>query len=207
MESILIKELKQVALSLFRKDMLGIYHGSMSARVELNKFVINRKEAIFDDLDPEDFLLLYHNQDYRWRDASIDSHIHSQIYSQVADAKYILYVLPPYTMSYSMLHDTIEPADYFGHQMFPEVEIYDPKSYDDWYDRAEVEISRYFYETDLNIMVIRGYGVYAHARDLNELAKMLAVIENSCRILLLSQLNKVTEPKLPRAEELGLKYD
>lgn len=204
LEKTQIKELKRVALALFRKNMLGIYHGSMSARVELNKFMINKKEAIFDDLDENDFLLLYHSQDYRWRDASIDSHIHSQVYTLVPDSKYILYVLPPYTMSYSLLHEVIEPVDYFGKQTFPRVEIYDPKSFEDWYDRAEVEISKYFHDTDLNLMVIRGYGVYAHARDLNELAKMLAIIENSCRILLLSQLNKIQDPKNIRMVELGL---
>jgi L-fuculose-phosphate aldolase len=204
MEKTQFQELRRVALALFRKNMLGIYHGSMSARIELNKFMINKKEAIFDDLEEDDFLLLYHTQDYRWRDASIDSHIHSQIYNLVPDSKYILYVLPPYTMSYAMHHKKIEPVDYFGKKSFPEVTIYDPRSYDDWYDRAEVEISKYFHDKDENIMVIRGYGVYAHARDLNELAKMLAIIENSCRILLLSQLNKISEPKNARMIELGL---
>lgn len=204
MEKTLIKELRRVALALFRKNMLGIYHGSMSARVELNKFMINKKEAIFDDLGEDDFMLLYHSQDYRWRDASIDSHIHSQIYTLVPDSKYILYVLPPYTMSYSLTHDVIKPVDYFGNQRFGKVEIYDPKSFEDWYDRAEVEISKYFHDTDLNLMIIRGYGVYAHARDLNELAKMLAIIENSCRILLLSQLNKIEDPANARMTELGL---
>ena len=204
MEKTLYRELRRVALALFRKNMLGIYHGSMSARVELNKFMINKKEAIFDDLDENDFILLYHHQDYRWRDASIDSHIHSQIYTLVPDSKYILYVLPPYTMSYSLLHEVIDPVDYFGKTRLGKVEIYDPKNYDDWYDRAEVEISKYFHDTDLNILVIRGYGVYAHARDLNELAKMLAILENSCRILLLSQLNKIPDPVNARMTELGL---
>lgn len=205
MEKTLFFKLKQVALSLFRKNIIGIYHGSMSARVELNKFLINKKEAIFDELSEDDFTLLYHNKDYRWKDASIDTEIHSQIYTLITDAKYILYTLPPYTMSYTLNHKTVVPIDYFGHHEFPSIPVYDPKSFEDWYDRAEVEISRYFQETDSNIMIIKGYGVYAHARDLNHLVKMLAIIENSCRILLLSQLNNICDRKNTGLErELGL---
>jgi L-fuculose-phosphate aldolase len=205
MEKRLFEQLHQVALAMFRKNMLGIYHGSMSARVELNKFLINKKEAIFDDLREDDFILLYHTKDYRWKDASIDSDIHSQIYKGISDSKFILYTLPPYTMSYAMDHESIESVDYFGSRRFPSIPVYDPGNYDDWYDRAEVEISRYFYESDENVMVIRGYGVYAHARDINELAKILAIVENSCRILLLSKLNNIEKKEdTPRAQELGL---
>jgi L-fuculose-phosphate aldolase len=34
-------------------------------------------------------------------------------------------------------------------------------------------------------MVIRGYGVYAYSRDLHEMAKKLAILEKSCRLLML----------------------
>ena len=34
-------------------------------------------------------------------------------------------------------------------------------------------------------MVIRGYGVYAYNRDLHEMAKKLAILEKSCRLLML----------------------
>jgi len=184
----LIWRLRRVSLAMFRKNFMGIFHGSISARVELNKFVINKKDAIFDDLSDEDFVLLYHNRDYRWKEASLDSDIHSAIYSSIKDAKFIAYAMPPFTTAYSLENDYIIPLDYFGKLLFPKIKIYDPKHYEDWYDRADVEISRYFHDADVDVMVIRGYGVYGHAREINRLAKNLAVVENSCRLLLYNKM-------------------
>ncbi len=184
MEQLLIKSLSKVALAMFRKDFIGIFHGSVSARVELNKFVINKKDAIFDNLEEEDMIQLNHNKDYRWKEASMDADIHSAIYQNVSDAKFIAYTMPPFTMSYTLENDYVVPKDYFGVQRYKNLKVFDPKTFDDWYERADVEISRFFSEHNIDIMIIRGYGIYAHAREITELAKKLAIIENSCRILL-----------------------
>ena len=188
MEDILYKDLKTLALSMFRKNMIGIYHGSMSARIELNKFLINKKDAVFDNLEKKDFILLSGKKDYRWKLASIDAEIHYQIYTNVTDSKYVLYAHPTYTVSYSLLHNKIVPKDYFGHTHFGEIPVFDPGGFEDWYDRADIEISRYFVESKKNIMIIKGYGVYLHSRDIVDMVKTVAVLENSCRILLLSSL-------------------
>jgi L-fuculose-phosphate aldolase len=158
--------------------------------------VINRSDAIFDTLTGEDFILLYHNRDYRWKDASIDAGIHSQIYNVFADAKYIAYAMPPYTMSYALQHDIIIPQDYFGREQFKQIEVYTPKNLDSWYDRAELEISKHFEKSGSSIIIVRGYGIYIHSRDLTELAKMLSILENSCRILLLSTMGTLPEEHL-----------
>ena len=36
-------------------------------------------------------------------------------------------------------------------------------------------------------MIIRGYGVYSYNRDLHEMAKQIAILEKSCRILMLDK--------------------
>jgi len=185
MQDTIYKELKTLALSMFRKNMIGIYHGSMSARIELNKFLINKKDAVFDSLGQSDFILLSGKKDYRWKIASIDAEIHYQIYSNVLDSKYILYAYPSYTIAYSLSHQEIVPQDYFGYMHFNKIPVFDPGDFDDWYDRADVEISRYFMENKTNIMVIKGYGVYLHSRDIIQMVKTLAILENSCRVLLL----------------------
>ena len=64
-------ELKKVSLSMFRKNFLGVFHGSISARIEQNQFLINKQNAIFDDLKDDDLTLLYSKKDYRWNDASM----------------------------------------------------------------------------------------------------------------------------------------
>lgn len=183
------RQLSTLSLSLFRKDFFGIYHGSISAKTESNRFIINTKEAVFDDIVENNLIELYFKKDYRWNQASIDSKIHFGIYSQISDAKFISFSMAPFTSAYALDHNIISPKDYFGHREIGSIEIFDPKQFDDWYDRAESEITYYFQTKKTNIMVIRGYGVYAYNRDLHEMAKQLAILEKSCRILMLDNPN------------------
>lgn len=178
-------QLSILSLSMFRKDFFGIYHGSISAKTESNRFIINTKEAVFDAIDEASLIELYFKKDYRWHQASIDARIHFNIYSHISDAKFISFSMPPFTTAYSLEHNIIAPKDYFGYKEIGSIEIVDPKQFDDWYDRAESEITYYFQTKKTNIMVIRGYGVYSFNRDLHEMAKQLAILEKSCRILML----------------------
>ena len=155
-----ISEIKKISSSMFKKNFLGIFHGSISARIEHNQFVINKKDAIFDGLNDDDLTLLYSKKDYRWNDASIDADIHLNIYKNIAEAKYVCYSIPPFITAYSINH-----------------------SFDDWYERAPSEIYRYMIEKRTNIVVIKGYGVYLYERTAHDLAKSIALLENSCKLL------------------------
>ncbi|WP_457747032.1 class II aldolase and adducin N-terminal domain-containing protein [Sulfurimonas sp.] len=183
-------KLSSLALSMFRKDFFGIYHGSLSAKTESSRFIINTKEAVFDALDEHALIELYFKKDYRWNQASIDAKIHHSIYSQISEAKFICFSMPQFTTAYSLEHNVITPKDYFGYQEIGSIEIFDPKQFDDWYDRAQSEIAYYFQTNKTSIMVIRGYGVYAYSRDMHEMAKKLAILEKSCRLLMLNSSNK-----------------
>jgi L-fuculose-phosphate aldolase len=178
-------KLSSLALSMFRKDFFGIYHGSLSAKTESSRFLINTKEAVFDAIDNNSLIELYFKKDYRWNQASIDASIHHSIYSQISEAKFVCFSMPQFTIAYSLNHNVIVPKDYFGHQEIGSIEIFDPKQFEDWYDRAQSEIAYYFQTNKTNIMVIRGYGVYAYSRDMHEMAKQLAILEKSCRLLML----------------------
>jgi L-fuculose-phosphate aldolase len=179
------EKLSTLSLSMFRKDFFGIYHGSISAKTESNRFIINTKEAVFDALNNDNLIELYFKKDYRWNQASIDAKIHFNIYSQISEAKFVCFSMPPFTTAYSLEHNVISPKDYFGHKEIGSIEIVDPKEFDNWYDRAQSEITYYFQTQKTNIMVIRGYGVYAFNRDIHAMAKELAILEKSCRLLML----------------------
>jgi len=179
------KKLSTLALSMFRKDFFGIYHGSISAKVESNRFIINTKEAIFDAIDSSNLIELYFKKDYRWNQASIDSNIHHSIYSQISDAKFICFSMPPFTTAYSLEHNIISPKDYFGYKELGSIEIVNPGQFDDWYERAQSKIAHYFQSNKTDIMIIKGYGVYSFNRDIHEMAKKLAILEKSCRLLML----------------------
>ena len=178
-------QLTNLALSMFRKDFFGIYHGSISAKTEASRFMINTKEAVFDAIDDKSLIELYFKKDYRWNQASIDANIHHNIYANISEAKYICFTMPQFTTAYSLSHNIITPMDYFGYEEIGSIEIYDPKNYEDWYDRAQSEITHYFQTRNTNIIVIRGYGVYTYNRDLHDMAKKLAILEKSCRLLML----------------------
>ena len=176
-------EIKKISLSMFRKNFFGVFHGSISARVEKNQFIINKQNAIFDDLQDSDLTLLSSKKDYRWNDASLDADIHLNIYKNINEAKFVCYTMPPYVTAYAMKHEKITPKDYFGGMRFNEILVYDPKQFDDWYERAETEIYRAMIEKNTNVVVIKGYGVYAYSRSPQLLAKDIALLENSCKLL------------------------
>ena len=185
MDKEITKEIIDVSLSMFRKNFIGIYHGSISARSDYNKFIINTKDAIFDELTHEDLVELYTKKDYRWNEASLDSNIHLAIYNNISEARYICYTMPHYATALSLKSERIEFKDYFGNQHIGELEVYDPKNYDDWYDRADVEIVNFFKKSKNSLVLIKGYGIYSYDRDIHNMAKKIAIVENSCRILML----------------------
>ncbi|HIC43865.1 MAG TPA: hypothetical protein EYO73_06130 [Sulfurimonas sp.] len=190
MVNYLKSELSSLSNSLFHNDFFGLYHGSISAKTDSNRFIINQKEAVFHNLETSELLELGHNKDYRWKKASIDTPIHAAIYSQISDAKFISFTMPPYATAYSFNHKVITPKDYFGQKECKGISIYDPKSFDDWYDRASSEIPQFFIKQETNIIVIKGYGVYAFSRDLKTMTRKLAILEKSCRLLMLSDVTK-----------------
>jgi len=183
----LFEEIQAVSLSMFRKNFFGIYHGSISARVDAGSFIINKKEAIFDEIELESLIKIdIEVKDYKYNIASIDTPIHEQIYQDVPSAKYIAYTMPPYATAYSLKHDTLSPVDYFGDLNIGSIDIYDPGNFGDWYNRAPYEISNFFSNNSCKVMLIRGYGLIAYDRDISQLAKKIALLENSARLLLLS---------------------
>lgn len=179
-----VKLLSDLSLTMFRKNFFGIYHGAISAKVDHNSFIINTSDAIFDEMGEKSFChLSTTQQDYRWNIASIESHIHATIYNNIHEAKYIAFGVPIYTTAYTLEHDKIILDDYFGKITFGEIPVYDPGDFSTWYDRNSLEITKYLKESDNRVMVIKGVGAYVYDRDINELVKKVAILENSCRLL------------------------
>ena len=181
-----VKHLADISLALFRKNFFGIYHGSISKKIDHEYFVINTKDAIFDELSNETLCQLnIEIEDYSWKSASMEAHIHKNIYKQIHEAKYIACGMPPYTTAYALDHDQILFEDYFGKTLFEELLVHDPDQFDNWYERNFFEIPTLLKFAQNNLIVIKGVGVYVYDRDINELVKKVAILENSCRLLAL----------------------
>lgn len=179
-----VKLLSDLSLTMFRKNFFGIYHGAISAKIDHNTFIINTSDAIFDEMSEKSFCELnMDKKDYRWKIASIESDIHSAIYNNIHEAKYIAFGVPIYTTAYTFEHSEIVFDDYFGKTTFPTIKVYDPGDFSTWYDRNALEITKYLKETNEHIIVIKGIGTYVYDRDINNLVKRIAILENSCRLL------------------------
>ncbi|NQY20429.1 MAG: class II aldolase/adducin family protein [Campylobacteraceae bacterium] len=180
----MVNLLSNLSLTMFSKNFFGIYHGAISAKIDNKSFLINKADAVFDKMDDNSYCELSVNkQDYRWNIASIESHIHATIYNNIHEAKYIAFGVPIYTTAYTFEHDSIVFEDYFGKTTFGEIPIYDPGDFETWYGRNALEITKYLKESQNHIMIIKGVGAYVYDRDLNELTKKIAILENSCRLL------------------------
>ena len=46
-----IQLLSDLSFSMFSKNFFGIYHGSLSAKLDQHNFMINTKDAVFDNID------------------------------------------------------------------------------------------------------------------------------------------------------------
>jgi len=191
MDAYLLNELKLISHSMFNKNYFGVFHGSISAKVDIQSFVINKKEAILGEIKEDGFIQLTCNirKDYRWKDASGHSTIHEQIYTTLPNAKYITYTMPPYATAYSFDHNVLIPKDFYGYELLGEMKIYDPKNFNDWEERASYEISTYFQNNNHHLLLIKGFGLIAYDRDLTEMVKKVAILENSCRLLTLNSVN------------------
>jgi len=187
MDKHLIEDIQHISHSLFEKNFFGVYHGSISARLSANSFIINSKDTILNEVTEDSLVRLdCQKRDYRWSLANTDVHIHEHIYESIPSAKYVCYTMPPYATAYSLKHGKVLPQDYYGKKVLDAVTIYDPKSFEDWIDRAPYEIARFFQRNETHLLLIKGFGLIAYDRDITEMAKKIAVLENSCRLLALS---------------------
>jgi len=191
MDTHLLQELKQISHSMFSKNYFGVFHGSISAKVAVNSFIINKKETILDKIKEEHFIKLTCDtrKDYRWKDASVDVNIHKAIYMNLPHAKYISYTMPPYATAFTFDHSLVVPQDYYGQTILKEIPVYDPKNFNDWEARAPHEISNFFKQTNSHLLLIKGFGLISYDRDVTEMVKKVAILENSCRLLTINSVN------------------
>ena len=184
----IIDQITKVSRCMFNAGLFGIFHGSISGRISQEKFVVNRRNAILDSVDESALILLDINYDYRYNDASMDAYIHAGIYESFSEAKFIVFAAPPAVIAFSLKNTTLNPSDYFGFiGLSQSVPILDPKDYETWEERANVDIVRFLKQSQQEFVIIRGYGIYAFGRDLTYVAKLIALIEHSCHIITLSQ--------------------
>jgi L-fuculose-phosphate aldolase len=171
---------KEILNLLIMKEMFHIYQTSFSIRTENDKFLINKKDALF--LKDEFFTEVHYKKDLSWNMASDDVNIHSFIYQKISTAKCIAHIFPINLVTYSLYHRQFKPIDFYGETIVGNNKIFLIE--DTKYAKEEIEniIKKNIINND--ILIISGYGAYIFDRDEKELAKKASVLENSAKILL-----------------------
>ena len=184
----IINTLCKISASLFQNGVFGIFYGSISARLSKENFLINRKDALLDSMDLDSFMLLHDKEDYRWKEASLDSYIHASIYRNFLDAQFVICAYAPFAIAYSLKRSSLVPNDYLGYKVLgKQCAILDSKDYDTFYERADADIIRYFKTNKSNFVIVKGIGIYAYGRDIGAVAKLVATAEHSCKIATFSE--------------------
>lgn len=183
----IINNISKISLVMFQKNFFDIFFGAISYKIDENRFIINSNNACFGNISADNLNILSHKRDYSWQDSSSHAHIHSYIYREIPEAKCIIYAIPPFSTAYSIINNSVSPKDYYGHMKLKKIYIYNPKDFNTWNERADVEICNFFKQNDINYMLVKGYGIYAYHRDLFDLAKIVTLIENSIKILTLNK--------------------
>ena len=177
--------LKSISLSMFRKGFLGTHSGSLSVKKSSDSFMINKRDAVFDHIEDKSLIEISISKHSLWGLASFHTPIHSAIYESFASAKYIACVAPAKIVAYSIIKNHIKPIDYHGQLVFNDISVLDPKNTSDWYTRAPSQVVNYMKKRSINYVVVRGVGLYVHAREMRELVSIVEAITESCEVLLL----------------------
>jgi len=189
-----IELFKKLSLSMYRKDLLGIFHGSISIKKSEDSFLINKKDAIFDEIDEDSLVDISISKHILWNIASLHTPVHSAIYETIGSAKFVFCLYPPYTVAYSLNNKTITPKDLAGKTHLKNINIYDPGNLSDWLQRSPSEVSLYMKEKNITSMVVKGVGIYSYNRNIKTLIEEVAMIDMSCRILLLDKNQQTQSP-------------
>ncbi len=177
------KEYRIVSQSLFQKEFLHLYHGSLSVRTDEDKFLINKTSALFSEENST--IEIHFKEDISWKEAHIDADIHSKVYQELPHAKCITQIFPINLVTYSLYHKKFKPIDYVGSFHIGELDIIHSIDYKHWKDKADSLIAQQFFSRD--IVIVKGIGAFIYDRDLRNLAKKASILEKSAQILLKSK--------------------
>ena len=177
----IIDEYLLVAKNLFEKNFLNMGVGSISLKINNDKMLINKQNR---HINENDFYKSVHilKEDLSWNEMSPDIAIHSKIYEKISSTKSIASIFPINTIIFSMKHhNVLKPIDKLGKFYLNEIPILETNE-TQWQENKEFIVTKLL--KNHHILIIKGYGVLIHARDIREIIKKAVIMENSANILL-----------------------
>jgi len=110
--------------------------------------------------------------------ASLDASLHQRVYQKNPDAVAVLHSHGPYTVALTMNGEDFTPPDFEGQYYFERIPVI-TIPYEHYLDQASEKVAEVLAEHP--IMVVRGHGVYAQAKNINLAYKWSCSLELSAK--------------------------
>ena len=161
------------------------HSGNISAR-DGESFWVTPTGACADTLIPDDLIPC----PIRGRlslGASGDANLHQAVYQHNPDAQAMIHSHCPHAVALTLSGEDFVPADFEGQLYFPEVRVISV-AYDVYFEQAAGLVAEALADASAApLCIVRGHGVYAWGRSLNEAYKWTCSLELSARTALLAR--------------------
>jgi L-fuculose-phosphate aldolase len=185
---------KNIGEALYRQELISLYSGNMSIRVNDSLIITRRGSALGKLLDQDLIKTSLLVDDDASRLASSELSVHRAIYKNT-EARAIVHTHPPYAIALSLLKECIIPRDMEGHDMLPFVPILKANS-----AVQAGELSSEIAEAIKahKATLVWSHGSFVAAQILEEAYYLTTVLERSCRILSILETMEAAEKEKER---------
>ncbi len=122
--------------------------------------------------------------------ASLDAHLHLEVYRRVAGAMAVFHSHGPYSIAMTMNGEDFDPPDFEGRHYFGRVPVLSIPQ-EAYVDRSPTLVARAL--ATERIAIVRGHGVYAWGTTIDQAYKWTCSLESSARIAWLARLARTSE--------------
>lgn len=116
--------------------------------------------------------------------ASLDASLHLAVYRQIPEAMAVLHSHGPHSIAMTMAGGDFEAPDFEGRLYFGTVPVIDIP-YEAYTEQSPEKVARALREH--RVAIVRGHGVYARGRSLDQAYKWTCSLESSARIAWLTR--------------------
>jgi len=180
-----LNEFVDVGRELYEQSLNHAASGNMSLR-KADDIYITAHDTRLGKLNFGDIIRVNIADEKKDKNASVEVKVHRQILRETQHLA-VVHAHPIWCTALSLLKDSIVPPDaegYFYFQKVPVIEVKNPVG------SEEMAAVLPGYLKEFPIVMVRGHGSFAAAKDLRTAGKYTAVLEKSAQIALLAALGK-----------------
>ena len=182
----MLKEFIKYGKLLFYQGLNNSHSGNMSFR-ESGSIFITRHGARLGDLSPKDIVKVNLKDVRRDKKASVEVQVHRAVYLQNAGIKSIVHAHIPFGIILSLNAKQIKPVDSEASYYIPLIPVLSCRN-----TIASDEVANKLPKLMKHhkAVIVKGHGVFAQGKTIEEASRYAAVAESACKIIYLKELLK-----------------